>query len=453
MEMRHEITLPKTEGFYTQPFNFPVELVHGACKQYDDPKSAGPSLGLSLNPQMQVALNTYGKSHNASLDEIAHSALQYFRTSHGSTEALDHIDLRFMLTYDFGRIFTSDGDNHHAAKLGLASSEQSQRHGESVKHSVEMFGYGLALHYVANVLGVSSDRFSFLRGNGNRPDFVATYSIDKLLTQNPLLETINTAGQRVYVEVKARTGWASMRETNQKNDLLYNCAQKAQSCPNGILLSILIALPARSDSPKRTPKILIADPNDPEPLTDEEQVLFLLDRYMMLAQRYGLRLFKRNILRWKRVLAHQLSDKETQVLRKPDDESDSIAQSQYKESLLLPREFGNRRFQGRTFSSLLLRLGSPRNRQITVAEAEAAMRENEWGTTYFAGVDMELMEIVAQQKIKELLYFGTRGGLRDDLVAKSAFTEQQVRMEDNDRNNVQNAVRIALDKFRETKVW
>jgi len=310
MRMLQEITLPQTEDFYTKPFRFPVSLVSGACKGYTEDGPPKKTFPLALDPAMQKLLKGYGATHNATLESIASSAIQYFRTSTGPAEALDHIELRFLLAYDFGRVMTCGPKGITGERLGPASPKTSMRHGEAVKKTSEMFGYGLALHYVASALGVPVDWFTFILESGARADFSAEKSLEELIDANPILVTLGPSGQRIYVEVKARIGWDSMREKKDSAGLLLNCAKKAASCKDGILLSIIIGLPARSDSPKRTPKILVADPNSPEPLSREEQTAFLLDRYLFQAERYGLQVLRFNILRWLRELGAQLSEEQ-----------------------------------------------------------------------------------------------------------------------------------------------
>ena len=136
---------------------------------------------------MQVLLQTYGTTHQASLADLASAALQFFRTSDGPAEALDHIELQFLLTYDFGRVLTCGSDGASGTSLGPASRRTSMRHGEAVKKTTEMLGYGLALNYVASVLGVPTDWFTFIEGSGTRPDFSARKTIEELIVANPTL--------------------------------------------------------------------------------------------------------------------------------------------------------------------------------------------------------------------------------------------------------------------------
>lgn len=176
MKMVQEITLPKTADFYTRNYAFDVTRVAGACKTYNDPGPPPTPLSLDLDPNMAAILATYGDTHQASVDAIAGAAIQFFRTSEGPTETLDHIELRFLLTYEFGRMLTTGGVSD-GSRLGPASRQQSMRHGEAVKKTSEMFGYGLALHYVAAALGIPTDWFTFVLENGARADFWACKSL------------------------------------------------------------------------------------------------------------------------------------------------------------------------------------------------------------------------------------------------------------------------------------
>lgn len=77
----------------------------------------------------------------------------------------------------------------------------------------------------------------------------------------------------------------------------------------------------------------------------------------------------------------------------------------------MTRNIGNRSFQGRYFYSIVDRLGTPRNRKISLDQAIAALDDGDLGTKYFGGVDLELMEIIARQSedLSSLLTFGVRG--------------------------------------------
>jgi hypothetical protein len=451
MEMIQSITLPKTESFYTKEFSFPVELVATACKDYIDPGPPVRTLPLSLDPAMQAVLKGYGKAHEACLADIAASAVQFFRTARGATEALDHIELRFLLTYDFGRVMTSGkATPHHPKRLGPASPQTSMRHGEAVKKTSEMFGYGLALHYVAKALGVPTDWFTFILGNGARPDFLAEQSIDELIAANPLLVTLGTSGQRIYVEVKARGGWRGMRETKDSDGSLLHCAKKAESCSDGILLSIVIALPKRSDSPRRTPRILVADPNSPPPLSVDEQAIFLLERYLFQAQRYGLDVLKLNILRWLGTL-HALTDWQTQEMGRLEQRFGT--NTRLTQPFLRTRPIDDQDYQGRYFYSLIERLGTPRTRQITIDQARAVQGDGNLGTKYFAGANLRLMETIARQDIRRLLDFGVRGRDSFDLAGKSAFREMQLELDADDRSAIRSAVEQALSVWQRTQIW
>lgn len=160
MQMVQPITLPKTAPFYTTPFTFEVSLVAGACKTYIDLKSK--SFPLELDENMQRLLTNYGLSHQATIEEIANASVQFFESSTRLAATLDFIELRFMQTYDFGCVMTCGDTDHDPDKLGPASHVRSMRHSEVLKKTTEMFGYGLALHYVAKVLGVPTDWFKFI---------------------------------------------------------------------------------------------------------------------------------------------------------------------------------------------------------------------------------------------------------------------------------------------------
>lgn len=452
MQMTQDITLPKTEDFYTKPYEFSVSLVGGACRDYVDPGPPRKVLPLHLDSSMQKAIQGYGPHHKASLEDIAASSIQFFRTAAGDSEILDHHELRFMMAYDFGRVMTCGLNGNTGTRLGPATRTTSMRHSEAVKRTTEMFGYGLSLHFTASVLGVPTDRFTFILGSGSRPDFEATFTPDEIIAAAPTLQTLNPAGQRVYVEVKARVTWGSMRERNDSTGLLLNCARKAESCSDGIFLAILIALPPYSDSPRRTPHILVADPNDPPALSPEKQAEFLLERYLFHAQRYGLHLLKLRILQWLRQLDVDLSEVRRGELQ--DLEAKYQREEGTKDPLLVRREVNGRTCQGRFFSSLLERLGRPGNRRLTIEEAERALEDDgPIGKKYFAGVDEDLVTIIASQHMQRLLTFGVRGMGSVDLTAKSAFRTQDYQVETEERKQVRNAISQALGIWRQTRQW
>lgn len=268
---------------------------------------------------------------------------------------------------------------------------------------------------------------------------------------NPILQTLGTSGQRIYVEVKARMGWASMRHENDTDGLLLSCAKKAAACSDGILLSIVIAMPARSDEPGRTPHILIADPNSPPPLSVEEQAAFFLERYLFQANRYGLELLRLHILRWQASLQESLGPTQQEELVRLDKKYPANA---VKQPFLPSRDIGGRPFQGRYFYTLIERLGAPGRRHLTLDEAiAAATQDGDLGTKYFAGVDTELQAIIARQDLRGLLTFGVRGEGSVDLSGKSAFREEPVELDDADRAQIKLVVGNAVEMWKKTKIW
>lgn len=438
LELNREITLPKDNGFYSTKRVFPVELAGGACSTYTD--TDGKSFTLEMSPAMRTAFTArHGRNHAASLGEITECAMRFYRTGTVAPfNFAEFMDELFLLRNDFGHAFRPTKTN----SLGGNPYEESKRHAEASRHSTELFGYGLSVHFLAHALGIPIERFFFITKAGVRADFHARITAREMVAAGAAIHLINPAGQVVRLEVKAKTGWGSFRGGADGADLGLNLAKKAAGSTDKIFCGLLIAIAGRGPAARGKTKILIADPGDPDPLPLQQQADIILDELLTLSLRFGLHEFAKSVLSW------MIEDADSRELATTPD---GRMRARRRTALLArlpsqPRwdlnvsetiaEEDDRVFVGSTASELLTRIGTADQRRITRPELEELIRLRRLGSVWFRGVDQRIVEIISQRDIRALLAYGVRGAGGPDLSGRSAFRVEEAVADDKVRDTI-----------------
>jgi hypothetical protein len=170
------------------------------------------------------------------------------------------------------------------SRSSLKHSTQGTFHPEALRAHTEQFGYGLSVHFVAKLLGISIDRFFFIDAAGSRPDFRVRISAAELASSSGgNVAALSPSGYQVQLEVKARTGWAKYRKGEKGLELLQNLSIKAASKPHFATISLVISLPSKDQTRETRARILVADPGDPQMLDTKAQLLLLLEETLRKA--------------------------------------------------------------------------------------------------------------------------------------------------------------------------
>ncbi len=441
MLVRHEIELPQLESFYTDELVFEVKVDGSACGTFTRLDQARTKFTLS-SPTVLAPLLTpvNGTQHRTSLESVSSAALRFYRSGDVKTFApAEYISVLFMTRYQWGLAFQK------SAKTSLEHRPRGTRalHSEAVKTHTEHLAYGLAVHFVAKLLGIPIDRFFFLTAAGARADFRTRVSTAELSSAGGgSVGMLSAAGHIVGLEVKARTGWASHRCTSKDGiELLYNLSKKAAARPNDSFLSVIVAMPDKTPSPRTRTKLIIADPGEPVALHKNEQLLLLLEESLLLLVRHGLWPTLSSALTWIKELRGALTANEAELdefIERHD------GQRQYR---LLTKEHSGRRYNGRIFSDMLLRLGRHDERGMSRVEAEQRLSNDDLGRAWYSGADWVWINAVQDRNAETLLTYGVRGVGELDLSAQSAFLLEEEPMTDDLRGAVRDSLRQALRRW------
>jgi hypothetical protein len=427
--------LSQAESFYTTPLLFEVKVDGFACGVFPLPDGTTFTLG---NPTLLAPLlnKKNGTNHTADLESVSVAALRFLRA--GGVRALEPVEyasLLFLTRYQWGLAFElgKNGSLKHSA-LNTAAL-----HAEATKTHTEQFAYGLAVHFLATLLGIPIDRFYFITGSGARPDFNARVSMREL-RENGIC-ALSAAGHVVQLEVKARTGWASSRATGPQGlALLHNLSKKSAAGPGNAFLSVIVSLPSREQSQRgqsRT-RLILVDPGEPQVLAESAQLILLLEESVPLLIKHGLWPTLSSALNWLRTLRGALTHGEETLI---DFMGRRNGQLQYK---LVELQRDGRTFNGRIFSDVSLRLGRPNERAMTPGEAESRLALGEFGSTWFSGADVSWINIIQSQDAAALLRYGVRGESPIDLSAKSAFMMDEEPMTADIRGAIRRELSLAL---------
>jgi hypothetical protein len=436
MRVLQEIALPQSESFYTQSLGFDVVLDGSACGSFSLADGTNFSLdGPTLLASVLASAN--GARHLANLESISLAALRFLRDGKVKLFApAEYSSLIFLTRYYWGLAFrqTARGSLRHAP----ASS--ATLHSEALRTHTEQFAYGLAVDFVADLLGIPIDRFFFIPAGGARPDFRARVSAAELSANG--IAALSASGHVVRLEVKARTGWASYRHEGMDGlDLLHDLSKKAASKANCVFLSVIVSVPGKAQKRGRRARIILADPGNPTPLETNDQVILLLEESLHQLVRHGLWPTLSSALDWLRLLRGRLTEGEQSLLRFTEGHRDQL---QYR---LLTERRANRAFTGRLFSDVVLRLGHPGERNMTRTEAEQRVAQDDLGRAWYSGADQAWIEAVQAHDAERFLNYGLKQSTAGSPFGKSAFILEEETMTEDLRAAVRNGLKAALNRW------
>jgi hypothetical protein len=369
-----------------------------------------------------------------SLEDISSAALQFYQS--GNNDVLEgawHRDRLFMTRYDLGCIL-------RANSAGSLSVTEANLHSEARRRVVEVFGYGVCVSLLADALGIPYDRFEFITGAGCRPDFEATVTEEELAAKGCTVASLAPDGFKVFLEVKARTGWKSFRSSGEGHGLLLNLAQKAGTVSPGVFVGALVGL---DSSGSRATKVMLADPGQMRPLPLDEQLDVVLRRIAYQSYRVGLWVQLRKTLDWMKDLGlpSPVTDKSLveRVARR------------YEETLKQPgiwtRSVGQRLFNGRLFCEAWELLGTRGDRHMTKQKAQMMLGTGDLGRLFFRGMDTRVDYLVTARDRDGLLSYGVRGRSDVDLAGGSFFVEVPEIWTRERRDYVRDSIESALDNW------
>lgn len=437
MHLRQELILPQTEAFYTTPLLFSINVDSFACRILS---LNGAQFTVGKPSLLASALSAANKTlHSADLESVSIAALRFFRTSGVRSMApAEYATLLYLTRYHWGLAF----EHGKTGSLQHAEGPLPVLHSEATKPCTEQVAYGLAVHFLATMLGIPTDRFFFVSGSGARPDFTARISLEELRSNG--ICALSPSGHVIQLEVKARTGWASSRSTGKQGlALLQNLSTKSATNPNNAFVSVIVSLPNKkqSRSGRSRTKLIVVDPGEPKVLAESAQLMLLLEESLPLLIRHGLWQALVSALNWLGRL-RELSRPEKDLIARFDGGRPSQPQSK-----ITVRQHEGRTFNGRIFSDVVLRLGQPGERAMTRSEAENRLALGEFGSAWFSGADISWLKIIQTEDATALLRYGVRGEDTIDLSAKSAFRMADEPMEEDIRNSVRIELNNALKRW------
>jgi len=438
MNVRHEIALPQDEPFYTDQRDFEVNVDTTACGNFTlngVPFNLGPPTPV-LAPLLQAAALA---GHEASLEQLTEAAMRFYRGGGVRTfSPAEYVSMLFMMRYGFGHAFRRSALN---SVEHIPRGAGATLHSEALAGFTELFAYGLACHFTAQLVGVPIDRFFFLTAAGARADFQARVTPADLEAAGAGIGVLAPNGFILELEVKARTGWASFRSTSdQGKALLKNVADKIAARPTHAFLSIIVGLTSRPGGPQSIGRIVIADPGEGDVLAEREQTIVLLEETLTLLYRHGLWITLRHALDWLEAL---------RPLNHPEAELRGFvgpldaARQQYR---IVEVERGTRVFNGRIFSDVALRVGRIGQRGMAQEEAEERLRLDELGRLWYSGVDVAFERLISARDAERLRTYGVRQLDEVDLSGRSAYHMEEWPMGE-ERESVRNILRVELRRW------
>jgi len=347
----------------------------------------------------------------------------------------DYLSILFLTRYEWGLAFTRST----AGSIERVANPKAVYHFEAGRHHSEMFAYGLAVHFAASLLRIPVDRLFFISASGARPDFRARVSLAELTAAGASIGALAASGAIIDLEVKALQGWASFRSNGEQGKLLLkNLADKASAKPNHVHLCVGVALPGFSPTTRTKTRILVADPGDGERVGHFEQAILLLEESLVLLLRHGLWPTLAKALTWLRDLRGHWTEHEAELYA---DVNRYQEMDQYR---IVTVQYEGRTFNGRVFNDVLGRLGQIGRRGMSREEAEERLRADNLGGSWFSGVDVDWIAIVANRDLHGLLSYGVqeRGGR--DLAGGSAYYYSEEPMNDDIRQFVRTQLSSAL---------
>lgn len=416
MLTRYELELPRDESFYTEARVFEVNLDTSACGTFvlpAQPGAAAKPFTIEEPTLLKGALTSASSSdHSSSLEDISEASMRFYRTGDITQRAfapVEYISALFTLRYFWGLAFGVSRVN----SIEWTRAPSATLHSEALKIHAEMFGYGLALSFVAKTIGISPDRFFFIAASGARADFTASVSFVELMAAGASFGALHPSGCIVEVEVKARSGWNSFRSGSTGLDLLHNLSSKAAAHPGRTFLSVLVSVP--SDKKRTKTKIIIVDPNDARPLRKTEQAIVLLEESLVLLIRHGLWPTLRSALEWLQALrANGLTRHQFALLS-------TLLNVPVRQYRIVERTRNGITYNGRLFNDVLLRLGKPGSRRMSQDEARERLQGKNWGRSWYSGVAKGFIDIIQSQNRDALLVYGVASVSKESEAPRSGF--------------------------------
>lgn len=397
MEMERSFKLPREKNFYTKLYQFPVKIDKFACGDFT--LDNGTAFNFNISSIMRPILDNVNENHIVSLDEIAQSSMRFYRTGGiNSFQFSEYQDMLFQTNYRFGQIFEETKNE----SIGYRPASKSKIHSEAKKSTTELFGYGLAINYAANILGIPLERFFFITKSGARADFHTRVTEEELRTRGVTIGALSAEGYIVHIEVKARTGWSSFRSNNnQGKELLYNIAKKSELMPDRSFLAILVGLPSQSESLSGQTDIVIADPGEPVIIPKDEQLAILLNEILFLAYRFGIWDVVIDTLNWMYCISNNISNS----ISNKHKELSNLASVMLKHNKtnLVTIQSKNNIYIGRHISELSLSMENFESKQKNINEF---IEDDKIKRIWFCGIDQKLFEIIKNKRDEDLLGYG-----------------------------------------------
>ena len=430
---RREIELPRDVSFYTQDREFKLVVDASACGTHTS--AAGVPFVVPHPIVIQKALTKADKTLTASVNDLTRAALRFYRTGGVNQFELSSYDAELFLTrYHWGRSFARSVTN----SLERASGSERVYHSEALKVHSEMLAYGVAVHFLAELLAIPIDRFFFISKSGSRPDFRARVTQTELLASSGSVGALSSSGSIVNLEVKYLHGWATFRSNGSGKGLLENLAKKAAAEPTKMHVCIGVGLPSTSPTQNSLAKVLIADPGEPIPLGRNEQAILLLEEALVLLHRHGLWPALAHALAWLLELRGELTMNEKEL------ESQLEVYRDIGQYRIILRDAGNRLFNGREFSDVVARLGQVGARGMSRTEAQERLDMDSLGRVFYSGVDVEWLNVIEARDLESLLHYGV--GIAGRSI-HSAFFYEEVPMQEEERLGVRRDLRLALNRW------
>ncbi len=436
MRLRHDLELPRPETFYTKRLSFEVKVDGSICRSFT--RKDGSKFSLQAPTLLAGSLSGIsGTVHQASLEDISEAALRFYRS--GTVRLFspaEYIDVLFWTRYQWGMAFEEN------SRSSIKHSAQGALHPEALRAHTEQFGYGLSVHFVAKLLGISIDRFFFIDAAGSRPDFRVRLSAAELASSSGgNVAALSASGHLIQLEVKARTGWANYRKGENGLDLLENLSMKAASKPTFATISLVISLPSKDQIRGTRARILVADPGDPRMLDTKDQVLLLLEEALPLLVRHGLWPTLSSALDWLRDIRGDLNGSELSLREFIEGHSN---ETQYR---IVQKAHDGRIFNGRIFSDVVLRLGHVGERGMSETEARSRLATDDLGRVWFSGADKTWIEIIQRHDDDGLRTYGLHRPDQQDFSGHSAFLLADEPMTDEIRASVRIELKNALNRW------
>ena len=178
-------------------------------------------------------------------------------------------------------------------------------------------------------------------------------------------------------------------------------------------------------------------------MNETQQAEFILREVLALALRYGLWQTSQSALTWIKELGFALSQNEQDLLARPRPDDKYVT---------LSREVEGRVFRGRVFSETLYMLNRTGKRGMTKDEARERLQLQEYGSSYFCGIDTAMQDIIEQRDLNSLLQYGVGKSsaispASGSATANSAFVQTEEALRPGDAEEIKASLERALNRW------